>query len=285
MRLLLDAVRAGATNDAGGALGGSLVGQGHAGMARRVTELLTRTMLATVEEGSLQAVQGGDCFEFACRLVNLQVRQAPLLSVEDNTSLLKTCLTLISGTRPGYHPPRGPVATGFFRLLNLFLTKLPSPLWASLVALPAAAIFDRYLMATDPGGAPQLGWPDDVGAFEARKAGWEALFRIAEVGDEELKSLEWLVDRTLEFVEHMPTPTRNTESGAEEVAVFDPGYNSLRHSRGLVGLKNRRNTCYINSMLQQFFLTPQFCKWLFSIPFVPSLSTQSSQGGGGRTGG
>ena len=60
-------MRAGATNHAGGV-----------GMAQRVTELLQRSMLATVEEGTASLVpcgrQGPDCFEFACRLVQLQVQ-------------------------------------------------------------------------------------------------------------------------------------------------------------------------------------------------------------------
>ena len=76
-------------------------------------------------------------------------------------------------------------------------------------------------------------------------------------------ALHALVSRTHHFVESLPPPTSQTEDGKAEMLVFDPENNGLRHGQpALVGLKNRRNTCYINSMLQQLFVIPEFHEWL-----------------------
>ena len=78
-----------------------------------------------------------------------------------------------------------------------------------------------------------------------------------------LLSLKSLVSQTHHFVESLPPPTTRTEEGPEEMVIFDPEHNGLRHGQpALVGLKNRRNTCYINAMLQQLFFIPEFHKWL-----------------------
>ena len=83
----------------------------------------------------------------------------------------------------------------------------------------------------------------------------------AKVGS--LSSLDALVARAHRFVENLPPTTTRTENGPEELFVFDPEHNGLRHGQpALVGLKNRRNTCYINSMLQQLFFIPEFHRWL-----------------------
>ena len=83
------------------------------------------------------------------------------------------------------------------------------------------------------------------------------------VGGGCLASLQVLVTRTHQFVECLPPPTRREEGGPEELLVFDPEQNGLRHQeQALVGLKNRRNTCYINAMLQQLFFIPEFHEWL-----------------------
>jgi hypothetical protein len=163
-------------------------------------------------------------------------------------------------------------------------------------------LFEEYLMATDPNSAPLLGWPDDKHGKEARRAGWTALWQIASnldtscaasvagqqvkdrdmqvpsgredgaggkeaghvAGAEEcLACLRDLVSRTHRFIEQLPPPTSRTEDGPDEMLVFDPSHNGLRHGQPpLVGLKNRRNTCYINSMLQQLFIIPEFHTWL-----------------------
>ena len=190
-------------------------------------------------------------------------------------------------------------AAGILGLADNLLARLSSSRWLPLVSKYGIAniLFEEYLMATDPNNAPLLGWPDDKRGKEARRAGWKALWQIASNLDTSvaggadypdgvedgnarevraagnamgegaragcLASLRDLVSRTHHFIENLPPPTTRTEQGPDEMLVFDPGHNGLRHGQTpLVGLKNRRNTCYINSMLQQLFMIPEFHDWL-----------------------
>ena len=274
MSLLLDIVCAGVIKDSGDATDNRMTGT--------VQKLLKHTMLAAADSQlaptmrpASPEVRGSDCFEFACRLVNMQVRERAFVQADDVSKLLTLCLELICGTRPGFECPSGSVATGLLRFLNVLLQKLPPAHWAPLVRESAGVIFKRYLMASDPAGAPKLGWPDDAGAAETRQVGWDALLQVTVLsGDAQaglladewgLESLAWLVDEALALVEDVPQQASPLEE-VDQVESFDPSHNPLRHSRGLVGLKNRRNTCYINAMLQQFFFTPHFCSWLYEIP-------------------
>jgi hypothetical protein len=101
----------------------------------------------------------------------------------------------------------------------------------------------------------------------------------AGVGSGCLASLQALVSRTHHFVECLPPPTRREEGGPEELVVFDPEQNGLRHKeQALVGLKNRRNTCYINAMLQQLFFIPEFHQWLAGVAEGPAEAQAADSG-------
>ena len=99
------------------------------------------------------------------------------------------------------------------------------------------------------------------------------------VGGGCLASLQALVSRTHKFVECLPPPTRREEGGPEELVVFDPEQNGIRHKeQALVGLRNRRNTCYINAMLQQLFFIPEFHEWLASVAEGPAEAQAADSG-------
>jgi ubiquitin C-terminal hydrolase len=60
------------------------------------------------------------------------------------------------------------------------------------------------------------------------------------------------------------------------MVIFDPEHNGLRHGQpALVGLKNRRNTCYINAMLQQLFFIPEFHRWLEESDDVGTVAAEA----------
>ncbi len=267
MSFLLHAVMIGAVPD-------TALPMTPADMARTTSELIANSLAAAVEpreNGECQQVVGSHFFDWAGRVVNLRICGNHLLQVEENKYLLNQCLTLITrGTAFAPTDAKGPlpvssIASGYLRLILHLLDRLPSGVWSPLcrgVSLHAC-LFNDYLMAPDPCGAPCLGWPDDTRNTDARKAGWDVLLRICDFSDESsLELLAGTVKCILTFIRDLPQPMRKCETGAEEIFTFDPEHNGLRHGKSLVGLKNRRNTCYINSMLQQLFFTPQFCRWL-----------------------
>src|SRR3954469_7140856 len=47
----------------------------------------------------------------------------------------------------------------------------------------------------------------------------------------------------------------------------------LRSPAGYVGLRNQSNTCYLNSLLTQLFMNPQFRNFILQIP-IDSMETQ-----------
>lgn len=270
-------------------------------------------------------LRGREVFEWAQEVIQVQNSPDFLLSTDDQLTLLQLILARLVG-QPQTCSPSAPTskrkasenkltsravskrgggwvkasnaaAAGLLGLVDMLFTRLPTNAWLPLVVQYDIGniLFEKYLMAADPTGAPLLGWPDDKQGRDARKAGWLSLRQIAScldgaavnakdhmstdaapgleaaslaagsIGGDggSLSSLMALVSRTHHFVEYLPPPASRTEEGLEEMLVFDPEHNGLRHGQpALVGLKNRRNTCYINSMLQQLFVIPEFHKWL-----------------------
>ena len=279
MSFLLHAVMIGAVPDT--------ILQVPSDMARMTAELIATSLAAAVkpkETGECQPIVGSHFFDWAGRVVNLRICGNHLLQVEENRFLLNHCLNLITrGTASvaadckRSHPVLS-IAAGCLKLVLHLLERLPSSVWSPMCRQLSlhTCLIDQYLLAEDPTGAPLLGWPDDIRNADSRKAGWDVLLRICDAFDESsLDLLTGTVDRVLHFIHKLPQPVRKTEAGPEELFAFDPEHNGLRHGKSLVGLKNRRNTCYMNSMLQQLFFTPQFCRWLGrsrgSEPVTPTM--------------
>jgi hypothetical protein len=266
MSFLLHAVMIGAVPDT--------VFQVPSDMARMTAELIVSSLAAAVESkenGECQPIIGSHFFDWASRVVNLRICGNHLLQVEENRYLLIQCLSLITrGTTCVALDSKRPlptlsIAAGCLKLVLHLLERLPSSVWSPVCRQLSlqTCLIDQYLLAEDPAGAPLLGWPDDICNADSRKAGWDVLLRICDGSDESsLDLLAGTLDRVTQFITKLPQPVRKTESGPEELFTFDPEHNGLRHGKSLVGLKNRRNTCYMNSMLQQLYFTPQFCRWL-----------------------
>ena len=57
---------------------------------------------------------------------------------------------------------------------------------------------------------------------------------------------------------------------------FDPE-KYLRSVCGFVGLKNQSSTCYMNSLLQQFFMMPEFRRGILEAPDLDTLNANSGK--------
>ena len=92
--------------------------------------------------------------------------------------------------------------------------------------------------------APEL-TPNKCKTKESREAAFQLLLALAEISPEMMEELLQLIANVTE-----KAPVQNGWG-------YVPG-NKVRSQEGYVGIQNLGATCYMNAMLQQFFMIPSF---------------------------